>query len=223
MRRFISTGSACSAKLAEGSVRGAAAKKIGWLGRALPGSPFTPGRKRSGVFFSDRTKPDKCIRRRIAQRFLSAFRWSLYLAFAKMRKENGRTQVFSSTRGEPTPERHSEGDSDAKVPTPFLRIRGRRRIGFRDASDRLPPLASSAAASAGRQTGRARSRRTPGTRFRSTSRSPLTARCLDGFFQRAVGVQPTVSFTVCSGGQTCASVSRRRLMSRSGESPKRLL
>lgn len=146
-----------------------------------------------GSFFSDRTKPDKCIRRRIAQRFLSAFRWSLYLAFAKMRKGNGRTQVFSSTRGEPTPVRHSEGDSDAKVPTPFLRICG-RRIGFRDASDRLPPLASSAAASAGRQTGRARSRRTPGTRFRSTSRSPLTARCLDGFFQRAVGVQPTVSF-----------------------------
>lgn len=138
-------------------------------------------------------------------------------------EEMGRTQVFSSTRGEPTPIRHSEGDSDAKVPTPFLRIRGRRRIGFRDVSDRLPPLASSAAASAGRQTGRARSGCTPGTRFRSTSRSPLTARCLDGFFQRAVGVQPTVSFTVCSGGQTCASVSRRRLMSRSGESPKRLL
>lgn len=90
MRRFISTGSACSAKLAEGSVRGAAAKKIGWLGRALPGSPFTPGRKRSGVFFSDRTKPDKCIRRRIAQRFLSAFRWSLYLAFAKMKRWDGR-------------------------------------------------------------------------------------------------------------------------------------
>lgn len=221
MRRFISTGSACSAKLAEGSVRGAAAKKIGWLGRALPGSPFTPGRKRSGVFLSPRRTTGKMFPTPHCATF--AFRWSLYLAFAKMRKGNGRTQVFSSTRGEPTPVRHSEGDSDAKVPTPFLRIRGRRRIGFRDASDRLPPLASSATASAGRQTGRSRSRRTPGTQFRSTSRSPLTARCLDGFFQRAVGVQPTVSFTVCSGGQTCASVSRRRLMSRSGESPKRLL
>lgn len=184
MRRFISTGSACSAKLAEGSVRGAAAKKIGWLGRALPGSPFTPGRKRSGVFFCLRAgQPGKCFRRRIAQRLLSAFRWSLYLAFAKMRKGNGRTQVFSSTRGEPTPVRHSEGDSDAKVPTPFLRIRVRRRIGFRDASDRLPPLASSSAASAGRQTGRSRPRpgRTPRSRFRSPSRSSLTVRFRDGF------------------------------------------
>ena len=184
MRRFISTGSACSAKLAEGSVRGAAAKKIGWLGRALPGSPFTPGRKRSGVFLSARrTTSGKCFRRRFPQCFLSAFGWSLYLLFANMERRNGRTQVFSSTRGEPTPERHSEGDSDAKVPTPFLRIRGRRRIGFRDASDRLPPLASSSAASAGRQTGRSRPRpgRTPRSRFRSPSRSSLTVRFRDGF------------------------------------------
>lgn len=192
--------------------------------RGLLSLPVGNGRE----FFCLRAgQPGKCFRRRIAQRLLSAFRWSLYLAFAKMRKGNGRTQVFSSIRGEPTPARHSEGDSDAKVPPPFLRIRGRRRIGFRDASDRLPPLASSSAASAGRQTGRSRPRprpgRTPRSRFRSPSRSPLTARCLDVFFQRAVGVQPTVSFTVCSGGQTCASVSRRRLMSRSGESPKRLL
>ena len=52
MRRFLSTGSARSAKLAEGSARGATARKIGWLCRALPGSPYSPRPNGRGFFFS---------------------------------------------------------------------------------------------------------------------------------------------------------------------------
>ncbi len=90
MRRFISTGSACSAKLAEGSVRGAAAKKIGWLGRALPGSPFTPGRKRSGVFFFGPDEAGQMYPTPHSATFSFSFQVVSLPCFSKMKRWDGR-------------------------------------------------------------------------------------------------------------------------------------
>lgn len=98
MRTYFSTGSARSAKSAEGSAGGAAAGKIGWLRRALPGSPFTPGRKRSGVFFAfGRGNVVPYFFRSRSQRFLAGFVWCLYLPFAKMQRREGSVRPSRQT------------------------------------------------------------------------------------------------------------------------------
>ena len=185
MRRFLSTGSARSAKLAEGSARGATARKIGWLCRALPGSPYSPRPNGRGFFFA--FGPEYAVQ------FFLTFPCSLQVvplpSFCEdAGKEGARRNVCRKrlTRLQTA----CKGDDHAKIETPFLRFRGRLGFGRRHASDRLPPLASSSASSGRRSSRRfgqtrsrfGRSRRTSRSRFRRaswawlrrTSRSPLT-------------------------------------------------
>ena len=98
MRRFLSTGSARSAKLAEGSARGATARKIGWLCRALPGSPYSPRPNGRGFFFA--FGPEYAVQfffRSPSQRFLAACRWSLCLPFAKMQERKVQGATFAGS------------------------------------------------------------------------------------------------------------------------------
>lgn len=221
MRRYTSTGSARSAKLAEGSARGATVRKIGWLRRALPGSPYSPGRKRPGFFLSSGGKTSS------KTFFVAVCNVSLQLAgglftFLLRRCRKGRRPSRFFWLRAHSSGRFSEGDADAKIETPFLRFRGRHGFGRHHAFDGLPSLGSSSAASAGRSSRRrsrrfgrsrqtrSRSGRTPRSRFRSAS--PLRAHCYDGLREsgrRSVGRFSCRAFLSCAGA-VAESITLRR-------------
>lgn len=188
MRRFFSTGSARSAKPAEGSAGGATAKKIGWLCRALPGSPYFPGLT-VGDFFSPSGRKRRFRTSLVALRNVSLQVSYGVFTFLLRRCRKGRCKAQRLPEAPHPPQTACKGDDHAEIETPFLRFRGRRRIGFRYASDRVPPLAAPSASSGRRssrsfgrsretrsrsgRTSRSGLRRTSGARFRRPSRSPL--------------------------------------------------
>ena len=201
-------------------------RKIGWLRRALPGSPYSPGRKRPGFFLSLGGKTSsKTI-------FVAVCNVSLQLAgglftFLLRRCRKGRRPSRFFWLRAHSSGRFSEGDADAKIETPFLRFRGRHGFGRHHAFDGLPSLGPSSAASAGwssewrsRRFGRSGRFRQTRSRFgrtrrsrcgsRRAARSPLTA--IFERFDFAVGGLPA-AFRI-------GRFSSRLLRSGEGESRK---
>lgn len=223
MRRYTSTGSARSAKLAEGAARGATAKK--WMASpSASGVSFHSRSETAGIFLSSGGKTSsKTI-------FVAVCNVSLQLAgglftFLLRRCRKGRRPSRFFWLRAHSSGRFSEGDADAKIETPFLRFRGRHGFGRHHAFDGLPSLGSSSAASAGRSSRRrsgrsgrfgrsrqtrSRSGRTPRSRFRSAS--PLRAHCYDGLREsgrRSVGRFSCRAFLSCAGA-VAESITLRR-------------
>ena len=101
MRTYFSTGSARSAKPAEGSAGGATTEK--WMASpSASGVSFHSRSETVGSFFTFRrgNAAQYFVRSR-SQRFLAGFMWCLYLPFAKMQKREG-----SARPGRKTPLPH---------------------------------------------------------------------------------------------------------------------
>ena len=196
-------------------------RKIGWLRRALPGSPYSPGRKRPGFFLSSGGKTSsKTIFEAVSNVSLQ-LAGGLFTFLLRRCRKGRRPSRFFWLRAHSS-RRCSEGDADAKIETPFLRFRGRHGFGRHHAFDGLPSLGSSSAASAGRSSRRrsgrfgrsrqtrSRSGRTPRSRFRSAS--PLRAHCYDGLREsgrRSVGRFSCRAFLSCAGA-VAESITLRR-------------